>query len=671
MDCCADKVKDLLLAAADMCIPIFTVKRRTNPPWINKEILCLIKKKKRLWHQLKAQPSESLSQKFKDLRSKIKKLIRSEYHKYLQHLSDVLKENPKRFWSYHSIKTKSKRLPDISTYNEIIATKPKEQANLFNIHFHSVFCKESLGAPSILVNNIHNDDCANQCTDSVSCTTNEVQKILQQLDASKTSGVDKIPARLLKETAHMSAVPLTMLYNLSFKMGQVPKLWKHANVTPIHKDGDREPVEHYRGISLLTITGKCQERLVYNAIIYEQVIEFVHSSHHGFLRGRSCTTQLLLVHHDWSKALDNGGQVDVVFIDFAKAFDLVNHTILLTKLYKYGVHGSLLEWCRDYLTDRQQRVVVKGEVSDWLTITSGVPQGSLLGPLFFIIYINDLPGIINKNSSIALYADDSKLYRIINSPDDMSSFQGDLDKISDWCKENKMKINTKKCKIMRITRKKSPLVRDYYINEQSLESVHIYKDLGLLTSSNLSWNSHVDSLTAKANKVLGLVKRTCKDFKDITTLRTLYCSLVRPLLEYSCETWNPHTQRNINRIEAIQRRATKFILKSNEDYNIRLKELDLQSLYNRRYIRDVVFLFNLINGHYNVDVSDKLIFCKKRKVDYNLRKNDTLDLVTIYSRTNIFKYSYFIRIVNEWNNLPNDIKESVSISSFKRKVVAF
>ena len=167
------------------------------------------------------------------------------------------------------------------------------------------------------------------------------------------------------------------------------------------------------------------------------------------------------------------------------------------------------------------------------------------------------------------------------------------------------------------------------------------------------------------------MKRTCKDFKDITTLRTLYCSLVRPLLGYSCETWNPHTQRNINRLEAIQRRATKFFLKSTEDYNSRLSLLNLQSLFNRRFTKDVVFLFNLINGHYNIDISDKLSFCKDRNIDYDLRKNDSLDLVCMYSRTNSFKYSYFILIINEWNSLPNDIKESVSISGFKHKVISF
>ena len=228
-------------------------------------------------------------------------------------------------------------------------------------------------------------------------------------------------------------------------------------------------MENYRGISLRSIIGKCQERIVYNAI-YNQVISFVHDSHREFLTGRSCTTQLLLVHHDWFKVWDKSGRVDVVFIDFTKAFDLVCHDMPLAKLYKYGVHGDLLNWCGHYLTERQQRVVVKGEASDWLTVTPGVPQGSLLGPLFFIIYINDLPGVISKDSSIALYADDSKMYRVINTQEDLSSFQSDIDNLSYWCKMNKMTINTKKCKIMRITRKKSSLTGVYNIEGQPLES---------------------------------------------------------------------------------------------------------------------------------------------------------------------------------------------------------
>ena len=504
----------------------------------------------------------------------------------------------------------------------------------------------------------------------MTCGTKEVQNLLNRLNANKSCGVDKIPARLLKETADTSAIPLSTLFNLSFNQGRLPKLWKSANITPIHKDGDREPVENYRGISLLTIIGKCQERIVYHAI-YNQVISFIHNSHHGFLTGRSCTTQLLLVHHDWLKALDRSGQVDVVFIDFSKAFDLVCHDILLTKLYKYGVRGGLLDWCRDYLTNRQQRVVVKGEVSDWLPVTSGVPQGSLLGPLFFIVYINDLPGVISKGSSIALYADDSKMYRVINTQEDLSNFQSDIDKISEWCKMNKMITNTKKCKIMHITRKKSPLVGEYFIEGQPLESVNVHKDLGLFTASDLSWNQHIDKITAKANRVLGLVKRTCGDLKDIDTKKTLYCGLVRPLLEYSCETWNPHTKRNIDKLEAVQRRATRWITLSDDDYDLRLSKLKLLSLFNRRFVRDNTFLFNVINEHYDIDISDKLIFCKDRSTGHNLRKNATQDLVPNLSRTNGFKYSFFNRIVNEWNSLPNHIREVNCIATFKRNVLSF
>ena len=164
------------------------------------------------------------------------------------------------------------------------------------------------------------------------------------------------------------------------------------------------------------------------------------------------------------------------------------------------------------------------------------------------------------------------MYRVINTQEDLSNFQSDIDKISEWCKMNKMIMNTKKCKIMHITRKKSHLVGEYFIEGQPLESANVHKDLGLFTASDLSWNQHIDKITAKANRVLGLVKRTCGDLKDIDTKKTLYCGLVRPLLEYSCETWNPHTKRNIDKLEAVQRRATRWITLSDDDYDLRLSK---------------------------------------------------------------------------------------------------
>ena len=169
----------------------------------------------------------------------------------------------------------------------------------------------------------------------------------------------------------------------------------------------------------------------------------------------------------------------------------------------------------------------------------------------------------------------------------------------------------------------------------------MYKDLGLFTASDLSWDQHVDKISAKANRILRLVKRTSRDLKDIDNMKTLYCSLVRPLLEYSCETWNPHTKRYIDKLEAVQRRATRWITKSDDDYYTRLSKLKLLSLFNRRFVRDVTCLSNVINGHYDIVNSNKLIFCKDRNKGYNLRKNDTQDPVPNFSRTNGFKYSFF------------------------------
>ena len=230
-----------------------------------------------------------------------------------------------------------------------------------------------------------------------------------------------------------------------------------------------------------------------------------------------------------------------------------------------GISGSLLAWCGDYLSNRKQRVVVDGKCSSWLNITSGVPQASIVGPLFFVIFISDLPEVVSQGSTVALYADDCKAFRVVTCPNDQLIFQGDLDGLCTWSQQNRMTFNVKKCTLMRITLKKQPLRSSFSLNGNVLEEVDEFRDLGLLTNHHLSWNSHVDAITNKANRILGLLRRTCRGWKDTETLKVLYCTLVRSQVEYgSVEMWNsiPVDIRLSPSLAAFKSGMKKFLMLS-------------------------------------------------------------------------------------------------------------
>lgn len=655
--------QDLVLAAVNQHVPKMKLRRKPRPPWIDKEVLKLVRKKKVLWKRLRANASLEVTTKFKFLRKQTKRLISFKYFQYLKSLSDKLKTNPRKFWSFHSLKSKSKRLPEVITYSGKArsAKDPVEKASLFNEFFSSVFSTKTSNSDSSHVDVIN----PNLLMD-VFTSYSEVKNILCNLDINKATGVDGIPARILRDCAEELSYPLVLLFNLSFRCGRVPSSWKRANVTPVFKSDAKDVVENYRSISLLSIPSKCQEKIVYNAI-YPHVAPYLTDWQHGFIRGRSCATQLVLTHHQWTKALDDGLQVDVVFLDFSKAFDRVSHDILLLKLCNFGISGSLLRWCEDYLTHREQRVVIEGQSSAWSVIPSGVPQGSLLGPLFFVIFISDLPNVVMPGNTIALYADDCKTSRLINCTSDQHDFQSDLNNLHIWSQRNLMDFNVKKCKLMRITKKSMPFRSDLKLNESSLEETSEFCDLGLVTSNKLSWNAHVDKISSKANKILGLIKRTCKGMKDVNTLRRLYCALVRSQLEYCTIVWSPFTARNINRLERIQRRATKFILKTDDDYNTRKEQLNLLSLEDRRFFFDVLFFYRVLNGYINIDISSYIQFYSHSE-RYSLRGKDELKLKKNYARTNTFKFCYFNRIVHMWNGLPLSVRQAPSVSCFKRGV---
>ena len=249
-------------------------------------------------------------------------------------------------------------------------------------------------------------------------------------------------------------LPVSARLFLSFSIKHC--LWKLSNITPIPKSGSSSNVTNHRPISLLSLVSKVLERCIYNRLI-EHIGEKLHHLQFGFLKGKSTTSQLLQVLHDIGNKLDNKCQVDTLYLDFAKAFGKVNHELLLLKLKRFGISGNLLSWLRDYLSGRYQGVTVLGETSNTLPVLSGVPQGSILGPLLFLVYVNDLPDCVSSSSSLAMFADDSKCYHPIKCSEDAEVLQSDINAIDSWCKEWQMSLNHSKCGLLRITRNSQPI----------------------------------------------------------------------------------------------------------------------------------------------------------------------------------------------------------------------
>ena len=295
-----------------------------------------------------------------------------------------------------------------------------------------------------------------QTLSDVTINVNEISECLNVLDTSKACGPDGIPSRLLKECHQQIAPSLYDVFNHSLVSGRVPSEWKSANITPIHKKKQKEPAENYRPISLLPIISKVMERCVYSRL-YQHVLHLISPHQHGFLRKRSCVTQLLSSFHSIGQKLDKNTQTDILYLDFAKAFDSVDHSILLGKLKAYGVSGRLLDWFSDYLNNRQQRVVVDGVASQWTPVTSGVPQGSILGPILFVIFINDVPKVVENGTMSALFTDDTKVYRTITSVSDCDQLQQALTNLDVWSSDNNITFNALKCKVLSVTRKKTPI----------------------------------------------------------------------------------------------------------------------------------------------------------------------------------------------------------------------
>ena len=384
---------------------------------------------------------------------------------------------------------------------------------------------------------------------------------------------------------------------------------------------------------------------------------------HGFRKRRSCETQLIATVHEIVKGMADGTQVDVVLLDFSKAFDKVPHERLLRKLDFYGIRGTTLEWIGNFLKGRNQRVVLEGAHSEMAEVLSGVPQGTVLGPLLFLTYINDLPEVI-KHSSTKLFADDSGVLKKIKNKKDQEKLQEDLRALEQWESDWLMEFNPSKCSVMNMReQKKDPLLFDYKLHGQVLEKTRTNKYLGVHLSNTMEWTTHIEHTAAKGHRTVGFLRRNFSSCSTEAKAAT-YTTMVRPILEYASVVWDPTLKKDIDQLEKVQRVAARYA-KNNyrrEPGTVTsiLSELAWQPLEERRMSARLQMLFKIHTGLVDLDNNAFYRQADSRTRGNRLFQERTESLPQLHS-------SFFPRTLREWNKLPYQATSAPLLSTFRAR----
>jgi len=482
---------------------------------------------------------------------------------------------------------------------------------------------------------------------------------LSNLNVNKSVGPDEIHGKLLYELRYEIVKALTLLFNLSMRQGIIPQDWRDASVVPLFKKGSRSQAQNYRPVSLTSIVGKILESIIKDHVVaHLDRHKLLRDSQHGFLSGRSCLTNLLEFMEAATSAVDEGKNVDMIYLDFSKAFDKVPHCRLARKLEAHGIRGICLSWINSWLENRRQTVYVDGEYSDWEKVTSGVPQGSVLGPVLFLIYINDIDE--NLRSKFGKFADDSKLLKSISSQEDVDTVRNDLKVLEDWAEKWQMQFNVDKCSVVHLGRNNPG--SEYKLGDKALRVSDNERDLGVIVDKNLKFSEQCKSVAGKANSTLGMIRRNVVS-RNKNIITKLYKALVRPKLEYCIQSWRPYLKKDINKLEQVQHRATKIIAECRGlSYENRLRVAGLRSLEDRRNRGDMLEVYKMLSGKSRVDSGNFL-----KVVSESTTRGHKLKLAKSRSRLDVRKNFFSQRIVNQWNKLPECVVEADSINSFKNR----
>lgn len=649
VDALVDTLYDIITSVLNIHCPLIVKKIRSDAPKISPELKNALRKKRKANANWRRSNDPLDFNTFSLLKSQCEIIATEENKTAMEAVEADLILNPKKFYSFvNNRKTNGAGIAEFVSHDQITATTKEGAANLFAHFFGSTFSTSNAqdATPRPAASNIN----ANiDSWDHIDISLDQVLTKLQQLKVNKCAGPDGLPPALFKKCAQALAYPLHLIFNVSLAHGVFPKKWKQAYVTPIHKNGSKNLVNNYRPISKISIASKLLDSLVADEL-FDHFSNHISEHQHGFYRKRSTVTNLLGYTERIQNCLRTGGQMDVIFTDFSKAFDKVSHDILLSKLRDQGICGVLLAWFESYLKGRTLRVQIGDALSGEIDVTSSVVQGSHCGPILFSLFINDISDILDVDFNS--YADDIKIFCEINSSNDCDKLQKCLEKLSKFATDNQLSLNVSKCYVVSFTKRmKRFICKDYRIDDLVLVRQNLIKDLGITFDGTCNFNSHIDDISRRSKRSLGFVLRNSNKFTNPKTVVTLYSSLVRSLLEYASPIWSPTSKVRIKQIESVQHKYLRFMARKyfgdsgdTVDYKLYERKLKLQSLELRRVICDVKTTINSFNGKI-----DSFTFLHHFKLSVPRLRSRYRQVFLTSSDSSIFS-----RLMNNFNSFCNN-----------------
>ena len=643
---------------------------KSGVPWKVSPPAGLIRQRQQAWQRYKGirlclgrRSGDALEAytRFSDLNKQCRNFAVKSQASYEHGLIDSWKENPKLLHRYiRSKKTAAVTVGPLKLPSGRFCSDPKTISECLALSFSSVFCNDTPAKQQ-----------PHQVFDGqipdLQFTVADVQALLGCIDGNSAMGPDEIHPLVLKQCAVTLARPLHVIFQRALNEGSVPKAWKQSTVIPLFKKGTRYDPLNYRPISLSSVVCKTMERLITRHISdYLEEHALLTDHQFGFRSGRLTVDQLLLVYETVSGLVDDGETVDVIYFDYSKAFDIVNHEILLTKLRCIGIDGDILAWISSFLTDRTLQVCVKGHISRPRPVLSDVPQGSVLGPLLFLVYVNHIASLLSCNFKI--FADDLKIYAFIDQskPNAESLVQSDILTLTHTSESWGLKLNANKCAVLRFSRgsRSASATPKDVLNGNLLPVLTSFRDLGVIVDTSLKFHEHVQSLSHKAS---GL----CHNFLKSTVCRTpefmlfLFKTHIRPLLDYCSCLWNTGFVEDVRKLERVQRRWTKRIDNLGEmGYAERLCKLDLFSVQGRLLRSDLIQYWKVMNAHCSIPVDS--MFAQPQNAPTRGHK---LKIFVSRAITDVRKRSFARRCVKVWNGLPEWVVTAPDLRTFKKGLV--